>query len=163
MTTMEKVNAILRNEQYITCISRIRELEENRIYCKHNMEHFMDVARIAYIMNLEHNLGIDKKIIYTTALLHDIGRQEQYEKNVAHEEAGARIAREILKKCDFEEADILVIIDAIALHGDSYMENEMNLNSLLYKADKLSRFCFSCHAKDTCNWDEAKKNMKIQL
>lgn len=160
---MKKVNNIINNEQYIVCINKIANVEQDRIYCKHNMEHFMDVARIAYIINLEYNLLIDKKMIYAAALLHDIGRYEQYLNHASHEEAGSRISREILKQCDFEEEEIEIIADAIASHRDMKVLDEKNLNSIIYQADKLSRPCFSCQAKETCYWDITKKNMLIYI
>jgi uncharacterized protein len=160
---MEQVNRILNNSLYLSCIKKIEELEQDRIYCKHNMEHFMDVARIAYIINLENNLLIDKKLIYATALLHDVGRHEQYLYQTPHEEAGSRISKKILEQCDFLEEEIEIIADAILSHRDRKVTEYMNLNGIIYKADKLSRPCFTCKANETCNWEITKKNMQIYL
>lgn len=44
------------------------------------MEHFLDVARLMYIYNLEDQAGFSKEMIYAAGLLHDIGRYEQMEK-----------------------------------------------------------------------------------
>lgn len=160
---MDQVNKIMNNSLYLSCIKKIEELEQRRIYCKHNTAHFMDVARIAYIMNLENNLLIDKKLIYATALLHDVGRHEQYLYQVPHEEAGSRISREILKQCDFLDEEIETIVDAISTHRNVKVTENMNLNSIIYKADKISRSCFLCKARETCNWDITKKNMQIYI
>ena len=60
------------------------------------MSHLLDVARIAYIRNLEKGYGFRKDVIYAAAVLHDIGKALQYEEKVPHEIAGERIAGEIL-------------------------------------------------------------------
>ena len=39
------------------------EKEKSRIFCKHDLQHSLDVARIAYILNLEADLKIEKEII----------------------------------------------------------------------------------------------------
>ena len=75
---MERVNGILKDPLYRTCLSKIALFERDRIFCGHDMAHFLDVARLAYIFNLEENLGIEKEEIYTAALLHDVGRFVQY-------------------------------------------------------------------------------------
>lgn len=43
------------------------------------MSHLLDVARIAYIRNLEKGYGFRKDVIYAAAVLHDIGKALQYE------------------------------------------------------------------------------------
>ena len=68
-------------------MEHLAEYEKNRIFCRHGMDHLMDVARIAYIENLEKNCGISKEIIYGAALLHDIGRYLQYTEGIPHERA----------------------------------------------------------------------------
>ena len=64
---MERVNGILKDPLYRTCLSKIALFERDRIFCGHDMAHFLDVARLAYIFNLEENLGIEKEEIYTAA------------------------------------------------------------------------------------------------
>lgn len=82
---MERVNGILKDPLYRTCLSKIALFERDRIFCGHDMAHFLDVARLAYIFNLEENLGIEKEEIYTAALLHDVGRFVQYEDGTPHQ------------------------------------------------------------------------------
>ena len=53
MFILEKVNAILNNRTYKEYLNKLAQLEKDRIFCNHNMEHFLDMARIAYIMVLE--------------------------------------------------------------------------------------------------------------
>ena len=85
---MERVNKIWRHPVWKQQMEHLAEYEKNRIFCRHGMDHLMDVARIAYIENLEKNCGISKEIIYGAALLHDIGRYLQYTEGIPHEKAG---------------------------------------------------------------------------
>ena len=36
------------------------------------------------------------------------------------------------------------------------------LEDAFYRADKQSRLCFACPARDECRWDDSKKNLKIR-
>lgn len=157
---MERVNLITENETYKECMKKIAHWEKDRIYCKHNMEHFIDVARIAYIIALEKDLEIKKDIIYAAALLHDIGRFEQYERDIPHEKASADIAPEILKASGYSSKEIDIIVSAILNHRKGKGEPG-TLDRIIYKSDKLSRACYSCSAEATCNWSSDKKNLKI--
>jgi len=102
-----------------------------------------------------------KEIIYSTALLHDIGRCSKYEETMSHREAGPIIARPILERTGFTYGEIGNICEAIKLHG-TVPKDEGSLAGILYRADKLSRLCFRCPSKDECNWDEEKKNSTLQ-
>ena len=93
---MERLNTVLRHPLYQQYYKELREEERDRIFCCHQMEHLLDVARIAYIRNLENNLGYSKELLYTTAILHDIGKALQYKEKIPHEIAGAQIAEKIL-------------------------------------------------------------------
>lgn len=92
---MEYVARLLHQEQYRKTVKKIARLEADRIYCRHNMEHFMDVARLAQIRNLKEQLGLDEEMIYLYALLHDIGRMKEYEQGISHAAASAEFAGEI--------------------------------------------------------------------
>lgn len=98
---MERLNRILRHPLWKGALQQIEELESERIFCRHDLDHFLHVARIAYIENLEQSLDLSKEIIYAAALLHDIGRGLQYEKGIPHEEASAALAEGILTDCGF--------------------------------------------------------------
>lgn len=102
-----------------------------------------------------------KEIIYSTALLHDIGRCSKYEETMSHREAGPIIARPILERTGFTYGEIGNICEAIKLHG-TVPKDEGSLAGIIYRADKLSRLCFRCPSKDECNWDEEKKNSTLQ-
>lgn len=122
----------------------------------------MDVARIGEIINLEEQSGLDREWIYAAALLHDLGKHIQYEKQVPHERASAEIAPGILRDCGFDEGEIEIITDAILKHRDSETGQEQNLRGVLYRADKASRACFACDAEGECHWKGEKKNLTIK-
>lgn len=102
---MERFQKIVCHETYKQTYEKLQELEKDREFCGHDMEHFLSVARISYLMVLEKNLDIPKDIIYATAFLHDMGRADQYEKGISHDEAGAILAEEILKDCGYTAAE----------------------------------------------------------
>ena len=102
---MERVNGILKDPLYRTCLSKIALFERDRIFCGHDMAHFLDVARLAYIFNLEENLGIEKEEIYTAALLHDVGRFVQYEDGTPHQLASLPFAKELMERYGYEEEE----------------------------------------------------------
>ena len=158
---MVRVNKIFNNNIYRNSYQLIKDYEKTRIFCKHDMAHFLDVARIAWIFNLEENLGISREIIYATAILHDIGKHEQYVNKIPHEIAGIHIARIILNDCGFDESENEIILSAIRTHRDEERMTCENLNRILYRADKMSRSCFTCDAKSSCNWSYEKMNLGI--
>jgi len=159
---MERVNKIINNSIYKCAYHLIEDYENTRIFCKHDMSHFLDVARLAWIFNLEENLGISREIIYATAMLHDIGKHEQYIRNIPHETASALIACGILKDCCFNELESEMILSAIKTHRDEKQMIFKDLNRILYRADKMSRSCFTCDAKAYCNWGIEKMNLVIK-
>ena len=71
---MKKIQRIYEHKDYRYYLNEIKIMEVDRAYCKHDMAHFLDVARIAWIMCLENNLSYDKTWVYACGLLHDIGR-----------------------------------------------------------------------------------------
>lgn len=160
---MERVNYILGNKTYRSYLREIEACEEKRIFCRHNMAHFLDVARIAQLLNLEEAFGIAKEMIYAAALLHDIGRHLQYREGTPHEQASALLAPEILRECGFSAAETEEITEAIRQHRNADIREERNLSGLIYRADKLSRSCFACPAEPACDWKNEKKNWRIIL
>jgi HD superfamily phosphodiesterase len=133
---MERIDKIWNHKLYQECRNQIEAAEENRIYCLHNLEHSLDVARIAYIMNLEEQYHLERELIYAIALLHD---------------------------CDFSEDEIRIAGQAIGAHQSSQHDSELDnlYATVLYQADKLSRNCYECKARKTCYWEENKKNKAI--
>ena len=157
---MKKVNEILHNEKYRRYINEIEVLERDRVYCRHDMKHFLDMARISYILALENGLNYSKEVIYGIGLLHDIGRAEEYKNNVNHDEAGVSIAEDILKETSYTDDEKNLIINAIANHGNENSNNK--LFEIIYRSDKLSRNCFECKAEKDCYWSKEKKNLEIR-
>jgi putative nucleotidyltransferase with HDIG domain len=155
-----RINSILKNEKYIHLMNRIAELEKEREFCLHDLNHSLDVARIGYIISLEEKLDISRELIYAAALLHDIGRADEYEKKLSHHEQSAVLAAEILSQAGFEESENREICEAIAAHKQDN-DDKKGLKYILYRADKLSRKCFSCKMYEECYWDENKKNPGI--
>lgn len=155
---MTRYNRILKNSQYSKYMNDLAKKEEDRIFCIHDIEHCLDVARISYILALENNVKIDKDIVYGAALLHDIGRAISA-KN--HEVESVKTAREILKKCEYTEKEINLICNAIESHREKSLKVE-NLSDILAFADKISRQCYNCKAIDECYWSDSKKNMEIE-
>lgn len=169
---MERIDRILQHKRFQECRQQITQAEVHRIYCKHGLEHSMDVARIAYILSLEADetgQTLKKEIIYAMALLHDLGRSVEYRNGQSHHEAGVEIAGEILRDCGFHEAEIAWITGAIAAHkhaeAETVPEEQEGIGDryrrILYQADKLSRNCFDCPAADTCYWPMEKRNHGI--
>lgn len=156
---MENTNKIIFNEEYKSLLKELEDLEKERPFCKHNLSHFLDVARICYILVLEEKLDIKKDLIYSTALLHDIGRVFQYKDGTDHHLASAKIGERILALTSFTKKEKGMIIDCIKKHRQP--QSGTSFNDLFYKADKLSRICFRCPAYDICNWTLEKKNHTI--
>ena len=71
-TDMTRVNAIWQHPLYQQNLKDLIHLEADRIFCRHTPEHFLDVARLAYIFALERGLDCSRELIYCTALLHDM-------------------------------------------------------------------------------------------
>jgi len=160
---MERINKILNHDLFIENLRKNEMAEEDRLFCHHDMVHFMDVARIGYILSMEEGLSVPKDWIYAAALLHDIGRHRQYAEGIPHEKASAGIAPEILRACGFDDKETLVILSAILSHRDKTVAEEKSLSGILYRADKLSRACYCCKAEADCDWKKDKKNLKITL
>lgn len=71
---MKRIQAVYSHPLYQKQFALLTNAEKDRIFCRHTMEHFLDVARLMYLYNLEEHAGLDKELIYAAALLHDIGR-----------------------------------------------------------------------------------------
>lgn len=170
---MERIDRIMKHPLFQQCREVIDIAERNRVYCRHNLEHSLDVARIAYILNLEEGGKLDQALIYAMALTHDLGRSEEYTLGKNHHVAGAELAELILTACGFSEEDTQMICQAIAAHKalDATSEPETGkeeqnwkkdyCRKLLYRADKLSRNCYDCAAAKTCYWDDNIRNHRI--
>ncbi len=153
---MERINRILEDDRYRRYVLEIEKHESERPFCRHDMSHFLSVSRIAYIMGLESGAGIDKAVYYACGLLHDIGRFVQYETGEDHALVSVRLARPILISAGFGKADVEAVCAAIAKHRKETPDANA-LESIVYRADKASRPCFSCPSKALCKNDNQKQ------
>ena len=177
---MERINRIIKHKLYLEYINRIKVHEQDRIFCKHDTVHFLDVCRLAEILwlndkisrieeNAQKNLSaeeeknsVSRELIYASGLLHDIGRWQEYETGIRHEIASSKLAPEILRDCGFAEEEITEIVFAIANHRNSEIKEQNTLAGFIYRADKKSRPCYICEAESECDWSAAKKNLEIK-
>ena len=168
---MERINKILNHQAYRKHLEKIEVWERDRIFCKHDKKHFLDVARLAYILYLEEMLCSHnkygtkdsvKEFLYAAGLLHDIGRWKEYEEGIEHHLASMQLAEPILKDCGFSEEDTKQILSIIESHRKEEVKGKESLSGIFYRADKLSRECFWCPAEKECNWKKEKKNFRIQ-
>lgn len=170
---LSRVQKIYGHPLFQECLAKNRAAEETRIFCKHDMTHFLDVARLAYIFTMERGYGIAKEEIYAAALLHDIGKWRQHTEKVPHELVSAELAEVILRDTGFTEGEQKRILGAILEHRGKKTvcrneEAEIEeggrgepLAEVLYDADKISRACYACPAGKECNWSGEKKNLGI--
>ena len=160
---MPAVEAIRNHPTFIDHMKRIARAERDREFCRHDMGHLLDVARIAYICALEHKMPFRKEVIYAAALLHDVGKAEQYEHGKPHEEAGMSVATKILQEVDgFSALEKTAIVAAVGQHR-RYSENSSPLGRLLFQADKASRPCFACGARSACKWSKEQMNAGVKI
>lgn len=157
---MKKINDILKNNIYISNLEKLKEYEKDRKFCKHDLEHFLSMARIAYIKVLEENLDYSKEVIYAIGLLHDIGRTLEYEDKIPHHEGSVILAKEILKEIDFTISEKELILKLISSHREQGQRDE-KIYEIIYSSDKLSRACTTCEAESECYWAKEKKNLYI--
>ena len=158
---MDRLNQIISNTEFIARLNKLSVLENDRIFCKHDINHFLDVARLMTIYANQLKIDLSHDIIYATALLHDLGRVDQYQKNIPHEIASANIAKTILVNCGFNSFEIEIITKAILMHRNPIATDD--LGKLLYLADKKSRMCFCCNSESECNWSADEKNQYLEF
>ena len=125
---MKRVNLIYNHPVFQEKFQALQEAEKDRKFCRHTLEHFMDVARLMYIDALEHDLSISKELIYATALMHDIGRIDQIEQGTPHEKAGAALCDVILPECGFSAEETEVVKAAILHHRNEPSGNLSDKN-----------------------------------
>jgi len=160
---MNILSQIIKHPKYIDYYNQILYLEKTREFCHHDMTHFLDVARIAYIKILEDQAPISKEDIYIVALLHDIGRHEQYLTGEPHEKASARLCFDILKDLGISMSKIKDYQLAISHHRNKQVKDQADLSGYLYRGDKASRPCHSCSQEKNCSWSQLKKNLILTI
>ena len=157
---MERVNKLFNLPEYQEAQKIIDEHEIDRVFCHHDHQHSLDVARLMYIFCKESGAAFDMELMYAAALMHDIGRALQYTDAVPHHTAGADLAGQWLPKCGFTEEETEAVVEAVMDHRQIYQEGP-TLKTLLYAADKASRPCYACKARHMCNWSEEKMNLEL--
>lgn len=160
--TLKRVNIMLRHALLKNGFWQIENYEREGIYCPHDINHALHVARLAYIENLERGLEISKEMIYAAALIHDIGKGLEYEKGIPHDEASAGMAPEILHDSGFNEEEQGLIIGAILAHTNKEVAEEDTLRGLIYRANKKSRNCYQCKAERKCKLALMEKTWGIE-
>jgi uncharacterized protein len=153
---LKRIELLVNDPVYNDYMQRIVAEELEPKYCQHNFNHHIDVARIAYILVLEHgdmNYFVRehelngrlpaKEVIYAAGLLHDIGKWKEYRSGTDHASFGAGLAREILPQAFFDDNEIEIISRAIYEHPN--ISTVMSfLGERLHRADNLSRVCSQC-------------------
>lgn len=147
---MEFANKILKHHKYVRYLELNAEAEKTRTFCRHDLQHSVDVARTAYIITLEKGLDLGKDLIYSAALLHDIAKWKQYRDKSDHAAEGAVLALEILRDVGMDDESSERIASAIRLHRTKG-EKPDPLSYVLYAGDKACRTCTQCGSIDKCN------------
>ncbi|WP_124057394.1 HD domain-containing protein [Vaginisenegalia massiliensis] len=158
---MKNTDLLLQHPLFLEKLQALEAAEADRFFCKHDLEHFLAVARICYIHCLEEGLAINKDVIYVAALLHDLGRVDQYQAGIPHDQASYQLAQRLLSDLDFTVEEEGLILQAIAKHRQKDQTDSASFASFFALADKESRLCFHCPAYSACKWSPTKKNRTI--
>lgn len=158
MDQLKNTNLLYQNKDFQTYIKKIKNWEVTRQFCRHDLAHFLSVARIACIKAKESGFNFSRDLIYTTALLHDIGRFVQYQDKTPHEIASHQLAIPLLETLDYNNDENKLILDAILNHRNPKAQG---FSRIIYESDKLSRACFACPVEKECDWSNEKKNLTI--
>ncbi|MDD4562228.1 MAG: HD domain-containing protein, partial [Syntrophomonadaceae bacterium] len=97
MNVLKRVELLINDTLYRQYMNYNLEEELEPKFCQHDFSHHLDVARIAYILVLEHNdlnyfikdSGLSgklaaKEVIYAAGMLHDIGKWKEYREGIDH-------------------------------------------------------------------------------
>jgi len=103
----------------------------------HEIHHTERVYNLAVTIAKDESVDLD--IIRAAALLHDIARLKESEKEVeCHAEEGSKMAEEILKKTMFPKEKIKDVVYAIKVHRSSHKINPKTKEAaVLQDADRL--------------------------
>lgn len=159
--TEKRWRGILRHPLFLKILNQLEQMEGDRVFCKHDLPHFLDTARILYTMVLEGGYPYSMDLAYGAGLLHDIGRYIEYTGGTPHEIAAEPVVQEILGQCSYTEVEIDEIVRAISAHGEKDASSFGSLGELLYRADKTGRPCCHCSAAEDCYWPEERKQNSL--
>ena len=166
-----QIDRLLQHPMYRARLELLQELERKRDFCGHNLEHFMKVGRIAEYVVAKNELLFAEEVVWGAALLHDMGRVEQYRQGISHEKASVAFAREILFSLDWNVSDIDMVCEAIGSHSHRQcaadrwrkMPELVSLTEVISFANQFSRTCYKCHMADACKWTEEEKIQKAYV
>lgn len=161
---MYRVDRILKDSWYQQCLANNAALEKERRFCRHDLQHMLDVARIAYMLVLEDSSGGEaaatregmlktgtvKEVVYAAGLLHDMARWKEYETGEDHALTGSFMAGPVLDRAGYDAAEKEIIVTAIREHRSGGREASL-LGQYLCTADDLSRPCSRCGARTECH------------
>ncbi|GAB7016266.1 HD domain-containing protein [Methanogenium cariaci] len=102
----------------------------------HGLDHILRVTRLSQEIGVAE--GADMRVLIPAALFHDIARPIEDETGIPHQEEGARIAEEYLRKAGYDAARIAAIVHAIRSHRFSTGPEPETLEAqVLSDADNL--------------------------
>lgn len=104
----------------------------------HDWDHTMRVYKVCIKIGTVEKA--DLEILKLAALLHDIGREEEdrLKGDICHAEIGAKMAVDILKKCNIDDCMINKIYHCIETHRFKGLKKPLSLAAkILFDADKL--------------------------
>ncbi|MDD3084007.1 MAG: HD domain-containing protein [Candidatus ainarchaeum sp.] len=125
------------NKKIVLIRREVKKIFENASG-SHDWEHTKRVYNNCLLINKKENANI--VVLKLSALLHDIGREEQEKSRgkLCHAEIGAKLALIILKKHGFDDNIIKEIIHCIRTHRFWKKNLPKSLEAkILYDADKL--------------------------
>lgn len=181
---MKFAEKLLKHPEFLQLQKRVQEMEQDRMYCHHELSHALDVCRMAWMMYLEDeykthlkdyadhaeepylnadNMLAKKDQFYVTGLLHDIGRVAQYETGEHHSVAGVRIAEKLLTEIEYPSEWMRETLQIVGVHHgrDEKAGEPSRMEYYIRRADHLSRNCFFCEASDSCKWKKEERNQTI--
>lgn len=108
---------------------------ENDVAFDYRWEHVEAVVRLA--VRLATLTGADQEIVEAAAWLHDVAKPDSEK----HGQAGAAIARYVLRQTDFPPEKIEAVADAIAKHVGMFTDEPVEPleAAVVWDADKLSK------------------------
>ena len=59
--SMQRIWKIYEHPLFIEGLVKNKDAEKERIFCHHDMNHFLDVARLMYIFSMERGYALEKK------------------------------------------------------------------------------------------------------
>lgn len=151
MISVPRVNRILDHPLFKEYSLKNAQAEVNRTFCKHGFDHGLSVARIAYIYLLEEKGAlISKELVYAAAVLHDLGRWQEYATGEDHALVAIELVQPILKDSGFMPEEAKIILQGIREHRLDPKQEISLLGRALAYADDWARDCRSCMCQTEC-------------